>query len=144
MKSQEITDQAARYSASAPQAWIEITKVFKAKSGHHVAEYAIHDNRPWFMDAGLGYTRSAGRSIDPTAEVVDPSVQIRYSIEAAQQRDEAKRKRREAEDPKRRQRRIGDRVRAAMTKLSTRAEIALEESIEHLCVKAESEGVEAE
>jgi hypothetical protein len=97
-----------------PQVWISVTAVGRTKTGRHRIEYVVHDERGWYLDQSLGYTRSPGRSIDPDAAVLDPAVQEHYAKEAEQRRKE----RREKEDPRKRERRAVSLLKAKLADLS--------------------------
>lgn len=79
-----------------PQVSITITGRHRGKKGEWIAEYSLRDDRPLYLRAGSGYTRSAADSIDPEASVEEEKTLKEYAASARLSHskvDEVRRKR---------------------------------------------------
>ena len=115
-----------------PQVWITVSGITYTKKGESLAHYSVRDDRPLFLASATGYTRSADRAIDKEASVDDPEAQVAYSAQARLQ-NASKRV-----DPRKRERRIKDRLRAVLNDLKDDdAEIALLADLERSLIKAQ-------
>lgn len=67
-----------------PQIVVTITSWRKLKHGGYKARYSVEDDRPLYLNRGLGYTRSKSRALDTEAPVLDEETAQKFAMEAEQ------------------------------------------------------------
>lgn len=115
----------------APLVSITILGHNRTKKGAWLAEYSVRDDRGLYLAKGPGYTRSRSGSLDPDAAVEDPGTLKRYAAQGRLRRAE------HAEETKRHEKLLRERLRSTLKGLGPEAQTALLANLEREIQKAQ-------
>lgn len=139
----ETGDDVSLYSirsidgSQVPAVWITITGITRTKKGEFIAHYTVQDGRGRYLAASgqgdqHGYTRSGSKSIDDEAPAVEPEYIEKWTKEIREQ-EKAR------EHPKKKERRLRERIKCGLSGLNASQQDELVNEIERLVLKKEEE-----